>query len=103
VNIGADALLNPPPKLTAKEQQDAQEKESKAEFCERIMTDLLTLNDEMWSDELWDALVVELKIGKTTYENARAKLTFPSGREKKPDGTLGYRVRLKKPPPPEPL
>jgi hypothetical protein len=103
VNIGVDALLSPIPKLSAKEQQEAQEKESKAEFCERIMRELLTLNDEMWTDELWDALVVELHIGKTTYENARAKLTY-AWPATKPDGkTKGYRVKLKTPPSPEPL
>jgi putative DNA primase/helicase len=91
VDIGADALVNPP---TAMGRQEAEEKESKAEFCARIMRDLLTLNDQMWTDDLYEALVVENRVGKNTYDTVRARLTYVIP-DKKPDGTRGYRVRLK--------
>jgi putative DNA primase/helicase len=89
VNIAADQLLNP-----TKSTPEAEEKQSRAEFCEQLLRGLLELSGEMWSDELYQIVVVEEKVGKTTYENARARITF-AWRAKKDDGTPGWKVKLK--------
>jgi hypothetical protein len=89
VNMTADQLLN-----TLAVTTEGKERQSRAEFCEQLLRGLLELNGEMWSNELYQIIVVEEKVGKVTYDSVRAAITY-AWRVKKEDGTQGYRVRLK--------
>jgi putative DNA primase/helicase len=89
VNISADQLLSP-----SKSTQQDQDNQSKGDYCENLIRGALEIHGEMWSNDLYQMVVVEEKVGKTTYETVKARLTF-AWRSKMEDGTPGWKVRLK--------
>jgi putative DNA primase/helicase len=89
VNLSADQLLTP-----NRTTPEVKEKQSRADYCENLIRGLLELNGEMWTDELYQIIVVEEKIGKNTYDGVRSQITYawPAHKE---DGTRAWKVRLK--------
>ena len=94
VEISADHLLDPGQRAGAVEKMAQQ---NKTDQCQQAIKAMLSQGD-MWSNDLHDAIVLDpprgLGIAKKTYDTVRADLTF-AWREKMPDGTQGWRVRLK--------
>jgi hypothetical protein len=87
--MSADALLDPGARASAEERK---EKKTKRQICREAMAQLLSEGD-MWSNELWEA-IKQLKISERTYDDVRSEITH-SWPQRMPDGTRGWRVRLK--------
>jgi hypothetical protein len=90
VDINADQLLDP---ASLKGAEEAKENKSKTQQCHEAIVALLSQGD-MWSNELYDAVVKDLQVGRRTFDAVRAEITF-AWPEKMPDGTRAWRVRLK--------
>jgi hypothetical protein len=73
--------------------EDRTPEDGAAERCRSAMR-LLLSDGDMWADDLHHAIVKDLGIGPRLFDKARAELTF-TRREKMPDGTPAWRVRLK--------
>jgi hypothetical protein len=75
--------------------EDKADKQSKLDLAVEAITEVLK-DGPAWSQDLLDAVVNKGRlVSNSTFDRARAKLDLATTRERLPDGTMGWRVRLR--------